>query len=151
MFDVYVGNLPGRISVDDLHELFDGVTGQKTRGLPQRGLRAGSLMSALLARVPWAQEIFASLRKTPRAAELNFTMINDAQGQFARYCRISGYSRPLATRLIEQLAGVGLQGRVLEVRPFYPRILSNDRRRAGWHFRRWLGIERRLSERRHEK
>jgi hypothetical protein len=158
VLDVYVGNLPGRISVDDLHELFDGVAGQKTFGL-RKGLQRAllqdlwlePLMSALSARLPWAKNFLAAFQKTPQVAELNFTMVNDAQGQFARYCRISGYSHSRAIRLIEQLEGVGLLGRVLEVRPFYSRILTNDRRRAGWHFRRWLGVERRVGERRHEK
>jgi hypothetical protein len=161
VLDVYVGNLPKRISVDDLHELFDGVMGQKTfasrkgsqQGLP-RGLRPDvwlAPLAAILARVSWAQNLLSNIRKIPRAAELNFTMVSDAQGHFARYCRVSGYSRSRATRLIEQLAGVGLQGRVLEVRPFYTRNLSNDRRRAGWQFHRWLGVERRVGERRREK
>jgi len=152
VLDVYVGNLSARISVADLRELFADVAEQSAFG---KGVRKGAslalFLSSIVARVPWAQTFFASIRKIPQSDELSFTMVDDARGQFARYCRISGYSRDLATRLITLLAGAGLQGQVLEVRPFYSRNLNNDRRRAGWRFHRWLGVERRVGERRHEK
>ena len=131
MLDVYVGNLPGRVSTDDLRDLFSGVT-----------------ESSLASRLSWTQNLFSLVRKAPQAAELSFTMVDASQGHPSRYCRVSGYSRSNATQVIEQLTGAGLHGKTLEIRPFYPRILTNDRRRAGWRFRRWLGVERRLSERR---
>ena len=144
MLDVYVGNLSGRVSANDLRELFDAISGQKS-------LLAQPLMVALLARIPWAQHVLSFFRKNPQDAELHFTMVDPAQGQATRYCRVTGYTRSSASRLIHQLKGAGLQGRPLEVRPFYLRSLTNDPRRAGWRFHRWLGVERRTGERRYEK
>jgi RNA recognition motif-containing protein len=130
VLDVYIGNLSNRVGVDDLRELFDGVSRRK------------SMVSVL------AKKILANFGKPPRNTELQFSIVSDAQGRFMRYCRVSGYSRAAATRLITQLAGLSLHGRMLEVRPFYPRALVNDPRRAGWHFRRWLGAESRMADRR---
>lgn len=130
MLDVYVGNLSNRVRVDDLRELFDGMSGQK------------SMVSVLV------QMILASFRQSPRNTEPQFSVVDDAQGRFVRYCRVSGYSRVVANRLITRLAGASLHGQMLEVRPFYPRAVANDPRRAGWHFRRWLGAENRVVERR---
>lgn len=150
MLDVYVGNLPARVSANDLRELFDGVSGQNLFGLKKDSGHV-SLIALLLAHVPWAQNFLSHFRKKPQAAELDFTMVYAAQGQSSRYCRVSGYSRSSANQLIAQLEGAGLQGRVLDVRAFYPRNLTNDRRRAGWRFHRWLGVERRANERRFVK
>lgn len=140
MLDVYVGNLPGRVSADDLRELFDGVVGQNVAG-----------KGSIAARLSWTQNLFSFVRKTPQTTELAFTMVDAAQDKSARYCRVSGCSHSFASQLISQLEGVGLHGKVLEVRPFQPRILTNDQRRAGWRFHRWLGVERRVGERRYEK
>ena len=134
VLDVYIGNLSNRVGVDDLRELFDGVSGQKS-------------MVSVLASV-LAKKILANFGNTPPKTEPQFFVVNDAQGRFMRYCRVSGYSRAAATRLITQLAGLNLHGQMLEVRPFYPRALANDPRRAGWHFRRWLGAESRMADRR---
>ena len=130
MLDVYIGNLPNRVNVDDLRELFDGVSGRK------------SMVSVL------RQKIIANLGNTPRNIEPKFSVVDDTQGHFARYCKVSGYPRATASRLIRQLSGLSLHGQMLEVRPFYPRALANDPRRTGWHFRRWLGAENRIADRR---
>lgn len=147
---MYVGNLPRRVSADDLRELFNSVAGQSTFGR-RKGGWLGSLLVSLLVRTSWGKEIFSRVRKFPQTVDLSFTMVDVAQNQSVRYCRVSGYSQSLATQLMEQLAGVGLQGCELEVRPFFSRVVSNDRRRAGWHFRRWLGVEYRQADRRLEK
>lgn len=149
VLDVYVGNLSARVSVADLRELFDELVEQSASDF-RKGASLVSILASIVARVPWVRTFFGSSQKIPQADKVSFTMVDDAQGRFARYCRISGYSREVATRLITLLAGVGLQGQVLEVRPFYRRVLNNDRRRAGWRFHRWLGVERRVGERRHE-
>ena len=146
MLDVYVCNLSGRVSATDLRELFEGISG---RGV--LGLKKGAGLAMLLARAPWAQNVLSFFRKTPQSTELNFTMVDAAQGQSTRYCLVSGYSHSSAIRLIKQLEGAGLQGRAMEVRPFHPRTLTNDPRRPGWRFHRWLGVERRARERRSEK
>lgn len=132
VLDVYIGNLPNRAGVDDLRELFDGVSGQKS-------------MASVLAK-----KILANCANTPRNTEPQFSVVSDAQGRYMRYCRVSGYSHAAATRLITQLTGLSLHGQILEVRPFYPRALANDPRRVGWHFRRWLGFEGRVADRRIE-
>lgn len=144
MLDIYVGNLPASVSVEDLRELFAAAPGHRL-SVTRKGLG----MAALWVSDSWAQHLFADIHQGALSTEPNFTLVEDEQGRFARYCRVSGYSRSSVALLITQLAGVGLQGRVLEIRPFQPRNLSNDRRRAGWHFRRWLGIEGRRGERRH--
>ena len=139
MLDIYVGNLPDRANVAALRELFDDVVRHKPRG---------SFLGSFLSR--YLPSYLSSYRNSPVDAPLQFTMVNPVQGRRARYCRISGNSQSSASKIIEQLSGAGLYGQVLEVRPFYPRVMTNDRRRAGWHFRRWLGVERRMSERRDE-
>lgn len=144
MLDIYVGNLPATVSVEDLRELFAAAPGHRP-SVARRGLG----MAVLWVSESWARHRVAGLHQGHPSSEPSFTLVEDAQGRFARYCRVSGYSRSSVALLITQLAGVGLQGRVLEIRPFQPRNLSNDRRRAGWHFRRWLGIEGRRGERRH--
>jgi len=131
MLDIYVGNLPNRANVAELRELFDEVVSYKPRG---------SLLGSLLS----------SYRNLPVAEPPKFTMVDSVPGHHARYCRISGNSQSSANKIIGQLSGAGLYGQVLDVRPFYPRAVANDRRRAGWHFRRWLGVERRMGERRNE-
>lgn len=131
MLDIYVGNLPDRASVAELRELFDEVVGHKPRG-------------------SFLGSFFSSYRNLPVDEPPKFTMVAPVQGRHARYCRISGNSQSAANKIIGQLSGAGLYGQVLEVRPFYPRVMTNDRRRAGWHFRRWLGVERRMNERRDE-
>ena len=149
MLDVYVGNLSGRVSVDDLRELFDGVLGRNTFGL--RKAAWTNALIALLGRAPWAQRFLSRLQKIPQDTELSFKMVDAAEGQSSRYCLVSGYTRSSAARLIRQLEGAGFQGRALDVRPFQQRILDSDPRRAGWRFHRWLGVERRVAERRLEK
>lgn len=162
MLDLYVGNLSRRVSVDDVRDLFDGVNQKQTFGLRQGlrdGLRKGlskspkvqAIAASLLAPASWAKNLLTGARNVPQDVELTFTMVECKQGQFGRYCRISGYTRGRANKLIEQFSGVGFQGQALEVRPFHSRDLDNDRRRAGWHFRRWLGVESRAKERRLEK
>ncbi|HEC18301.1 MAG TPA: RNA-binding protein [Gammaproteobacteria bacterium] len=131
MLDIYIGNLPDRARIDELRELLDEVVG------PQP---TGSIFGGILPRVG---------KKRP-SDFVRFTLVADAPAGQGRYCRVSGQSRVIAKRMIAQLSGVGLHGQVLEVRPFYPRDISNDRRRAGWHFRLWLGVERRIGERRAE-
>jgi hypothetical protein len=136
MLDIYVGNLPDRTNVGELRELFDGVVGHKPRGS-----FLGSLFPRFLRK--YKQVLPATVEK--------FTIIESGPGCRGRYCRISGNSRSTAKRIITQLSGAGLHGRALEVRPFHLRKMTNDRRRAGWHFRRWLGVERRVNERRVER
>lgn len=129
MLDIYVGNLPERANTAELRELFVDVAGQKP---------LVSFLSAFLS----------NYRNVPVNEALKFTMVETGHG--VRYCRISGNSHSAAKKMIGKLSGAGLHGQVLEVRPFYPRKIANDRRRAGWHFRRWLGVERRANERRDE-
>ena len=149
MLDVYVGNLSCRVSADDLRELFDGVLGRNTFGL--RKVTWTNALIALLGGASWAQSFLSRLQKIPQDTELSFKMVDAAQGQSTRYCLVSGYTRSSATRLIRQLEGAGLQGRALDVHPFQLRFSNSDPRRAGWRFHRWLGVERRVAERRHEK
>ena len=151
MLDVYVGNLSGRVSADDLRELFDGVLGRNTFGLRKAAWALRKAAIALLGRASWAQGFLSRLQKAPQDTELSFKMVDAAQGQSTRYCLVSGYSRSSANRLIRRLEGAGFQGRALDVRPFQLRISNSDPRRAGWRFHRWLGIERRVAERRREK
>ena len=53
-----------------------------------------------------------------------------------------------AERLIRQLKGVSILGRIVEVREYYKRNYSHERRAPGWRDRPWSGIERRCQERR---
>lgn len=141
MLDIYVGNLAARASVDDVRELFNGVSKGQTIGSRVRARLSGLLAHTFPERFHYS----------PPDSGLTFTLVENMQGAYARYCRVSGGSRVVATTLISQLEGAGLHGRALEVRPFYPRTFTNDRRRAGWRFHRWLGVERRQNERRHER
>lgn len=131
MLDIYVGNIPERANVEELRELFNEVVRHKPRG---------SFLGSFLS----------GYRNAPVVESPRFNMVAAVQGRHGRYCRISGNSHSAANKIVSQLSGAGLYGQVLEVRPFYPRVIANDRRRAGWHFRRWLGVERRMSERRDE-
>ncbi len=131
MLDIYVGNIPSRANEIELEELFDEVAGQQP---------LDSILTSLLLK----------LNGAAASKIAKFTMVETERGKYNRYCRISGNRRGKAKKIIARLSGAGLHGQVLEVRPFYPRIMTNDRRRAGWSFRRWLGVERRVSERRND-
>ncbi|MBN4079136.1 RNA-binding protein [Beggiatoa alba] len=135
MLDIYVGNLPGRVEANEVREWFDDVTDLQSVGL--------SVWHKIF------DKVFNFFKGGRAGIEPRFTVVSDAQGRFAGYCRISGYSRTVASRLIAQCADVELYDRRLDVRPFYPRVLTNDRRRLGWYFRYWLGVEQRVGERRH--
>jgi len=131
LFDIYVGNLPDHASADELHQLLVGVVGRQSLGMMS--------VSAL------TQKILNSLGGTDGESEPQFTVVESAS---ARYCRIWGHSRDVANKMIDALSGVALSDNALDVRPFHVRNRSNDRRRAGWRFRRWLGVEQRDDERR---
>jgi hypothetical protein len=53
-----------------------------------------------------------------------------------------------ARRLIQQLKGISLQGRAIEVREYINRSYSHERRAIDWRTRPWSGVERRRHERR---
>jgi hypothetical protein len=133
MIEVFVGNLPSRARVQDVRDLFDAARKLKPKG-------------SLLAR--WGGRLYRFLMRRPAAGAPRFYLIESAQGRFPPYIRISAYPRQEGQLLISRLTGINLLGNTLEVREFRARALDNDRRRAGWHFRRWLGIERRRGERR---
>jgi hypothetical protein len=140
VLDIYIGNLPARATVTDVRALVDGVVGEKLLG--------ANSASGVGARLRKPLSFLSRLLQSKQQAAPEFTLVEDKAGQFARYVRISGSSRLVAKHIITQLSGAGLHGHALHVRPFYPRILTNERRRAGWRFRRWLGAERRVAERR---
>jgi hypothetical protein len=96
----------------------------------------------------WGQRLYRRLLQRPAVSGPRFYLIQSAQGCFPPYIRISAYPRQEGQLLIARLVGISLLGKTLEIREFRERSLDNDRRRAGWHFRRWLGIERRQGERR---
>jgi hypothetical protein len=133
MIEVFVGNLPSRASIQDVRELFETAWKLKPKG-------------SLMAR--WGERLYRRLLQRPAASAPRFYLIESAQGRFPPYIRISAYPRQEGQMLITRLAGINLLGNTLQIREFRARTLDNDRRRAGWHFRRWLGIERRQGERR---
>jgi hypothetical protein len=53
-----------------------------------------------------------------------------------------------AERLVRQLKGASLHGRTIEVREYYKRSYSHERRALGWRDRPWDGVERRSQDRR---
>lgn len=53
-----------------------------------------------------------------------------------------------AERLIRQLKGVSFLGRIVEVREYFKRSYSYERRAPGWRERHWAGAERRSQDRR---
>ena len=53
-----------------------------------------------------------------------------------------------AERLIRQLKGSSILGRTLEVREYYKRSYSHERRAPGWRDQVWQGVERRRLDRR---
>lgn len=133
MIEVFVGNLPSRANVQDVRDLFNAARGLKLKGswLSRQGKR---LLRRLLRR--------------PAVNAPHFYLVETNHGRFPRYIRISAYPRREGQLLISHLVGINLLGNALEIREYRQRNPVNDRRRAGWHFHRWLGVERRGGERR---
>jgi len=131
VLDIYVGNLPVHASADELHQMLGGVVGRQS---------VGSLAVSSLTR-----KVLNGLGVLDQGFEPQFTVVESTS---ARYCRISGHSRDVANKMIAQLSEAGLNENTLDVRPFHVRERGNDRRRPGWRFRQWLGVEQRKSERR---
>jgi hypothetical protein len=133
MIEVFVGNLPSRATVQDVRDLFNAADNLKRKGgwLGRQGKR-------LLRR----------LLRHPAETGPRFYLIETHHGRFPRYIRISAFPRQQGQQLIARLVGINLLGKALEIREYQSRNPANDRRRAGWHFRRWLGVERRAAERR---
>ena len=138
MLDIYIGNLPRRASVEDVRGLVGSLVGEY--------ILSSCTGAGLFARL-W-QKMRTKLKGQRPDDAPSFTLVEPKAGRFARYCHVSCSSRDESKHIISQLSGAGLLGNALEVRPFYQRDLSNERRRAGWRLRPWLGVERRLGERR---
>lgn len=140
MLDIYIGNLPARASVEDVRGLVGSLVGEY--------VLKSCTGAGIFARL--RQKLLAMLKGQQLNDAPSFTLVEAKPGRFARYCHVSCSSRDESKHIISQLSGAGLLGYALEVRPFYQRAPSNERRRSGWHFRPWLGVERRLAERRAE-
>jgi hypothetical protein len=138
VLDIYIGNLPARASVEDVRGLVGGIIGTHILNSCNGAGIGARLRKKLLA--------WFNIRQPNDAP--SFDLVEGRMGRFARYCRISCSSSTVTELILSQLSGAGLLGYELEVRPFYSRNPKNERRRAGWHFRQWLGVERRLAERR---
>ncbi len=69
-------------------------------------------------------------------------------GEMLRYALIPVTDGKQARRLISRLNGYGWQGQRLAARLYQPRVAGNEQRRIDWRTQRWIGVERRCTERR---
>lgn len=138
MLDIYIGNLPARASVEDVRGLVANLVGEYVLNSC-----SGTGIFARLKKKLLAQFKGRVVDDAP-----SFTLVEAMPGRFARYCHISCSSSDETKHIIRELSGAGLLGYALNVRPYFRRNLKNERRRASRRFRHWLGVERRVGERR---
>jgi hypothetical protein len=123
--EVYVGNLPPKVDVGELGQLFEKVIRPKG-------------WSALLPKA----------RAKRSMSPPHFEIIEVAGKKSVRYGYVELYPESLAQQAIAGLQGATLRGNPVHVREYFNRAYINDQRLIGWRNRRWGRTERRLSERR---
>ena len=125
--EIFIGNLPEKTDAGELCRIFEEV----------------SKPNGLLALLPKSR---AQKRRSITSPQ--YKVVEAAGENATHYGHVVLYPDSLARRAIIKLQGATLRGEPIFVREFIHRAYINDQRLIGWRYRRWSGVERRLSERR---
>jgi|GEM_PF-1346874 len=95
-----------------------------------------------------AEKDLCLIARLDPATPLRIIKKHTRSGEMRRYALIPVTDRKQARRLVKRLHGYHWQGQPLSAHLYQQRIAGNELRRVDWRAQTWIGVERRLTERR---